>query len=177
MRLLFFSLLLAVLPLAGVAYVATSGGLFTVDGLFMILMLLSISAVFGINALLEARQAGLVPFLKAPASAEAKATSTGAVAAQSGVQSETGLIRDLQFFESHVGEQNKTVVEFVPDGSEHAKYISFLGNVRDQLAPGTRARLSYRIGPEGAVLVAREPLRLFHRSRKIRSGSEARAVS
>ncbi len=50
---LFISLLLAVLPLAGIAWFATSGNLTTVDGLFMSLILLTISGIFGMNALGE----------------------------------------------------------------------------------------------------------------------------
>jgi hypothetical protein len=153
-KFLAISTVLAIIPLAGVVYIATSDMLFTVDGLFMILMLLSISGIFGLNATIEARDLGLVPFLKpAPTS---KAAMTGALPA--GVHIQTGVVRELHFFESHVGEQNKTVVEFVPDGTGLSRYISFIGNVKEQLPLGARMRITYRVEDEGAVLIGREQL-------------------
>lgn len=154
MKFLAISTLLAVLPLAGIVYIATSGMLFSVDGLFMILMLLSISGIFALNATLEARDLGLVPFLKPAATSRAAVTA----ALPPGVHIQTGTVRELHFFESHVGEQNKTVVEFVPDDTGVSRYISFLGNVKDQLPLGSRMRITYRVENEGAVLLGREQL-------------------
>lgn len=80
---LVLSLVLAVLPLAGVALFFTNGMLTlwppgaTVDGLFMSLILLTLSACFLLNAFWEARDQGLMG-KKAPAPAKApaaKATS------------------------------------------------------------------------------------------------------
>jgi hypothetical protein len=153
-KFLAISTLLAVLPLAGVVYIATSDMLFTVDGLFMILMLLSIAGVFALNATLEARDLGLVPFLKPAATSGAAVTA----ALPPGVHIQSGTVRELHFFESHVGEQNKTVVEFVPDETSASRYISFLGNVKEQLPVGTRMRITYRVEDEGAVLLGREQL-------------------
>lgn len=155
MKFLAASTFLALLPLAGVLYIATSDMLFTTDGLFMILMLLSISGVFALNATLEARDLGLIPFLK-PASAKSGAAVTAAL--PPGVHIQTGTVRELHFFESHVGEQNKTVVEFVPDDTGVSRYISFLGNVKDQLPVGARVRITYRVDDEGSVLLGREQL-------------------
>ena len=70
----------------------------------------------------------------------------------------TGVARELHFFESHVGQQNKTVVEFVPEDTGVARYISFLGNVVDQFPLGARLRMTYRVEDEGAVLLGRERL-------------------
>ncbi len=148
------STLLAILPLAGVAYIAASGMLFTTDGLFMILMLMTISGVFGLNATLEARDLGLIPFLKPSAASRAAATD----ALPPGIHIQSGTVSELHFFESRVGEQNKTVVEFVADDTGVSRYISFLGNVRDQLPLGARLRITYRVEDEGAVLLAREKL-------------------
>ena len=58
------SILLGVLPLAGIAGMAAGGMLKTVDGLFMSLILLTISGVFFLNALLEARERGYLNFLR-----------------------------------------------------------------------------------------------------------------
>jgi hypothetical protein len=149
------STLLALIPLAGVVYiVAFSGMLFSVDGLFMILMLLSISGVFALNATLEARDLGLVPFLKPAASSRAAVTA----ALPPGVHIQTGTVRELHYFESHVGEPNKTVVEFVAEDTGVSRYISFLGNVKDQLPVGARVRITYRVEDQGAVLLGREQL-------------------
>ena len=170
MKFLAGSTLLALLPLAGVLYIATSDMLFTTDGLFMILMLLSISGVFALNATLEARDLGLVPFLK-PASVKSGAAVTAAL--PPGVHIQTGTVRELHFFESHVGEQNKTVVEFVPDDTGVSRYISFLGNVKDQLPVGARVRITYRVEDEGSVLLGREQLFGFRfgKSKAVAAGS------
>ncbi|HYX69088.1 MAG TPA: hypothetical protein VE825_08135 [Terriglobales bacterium] len=58
------SILLSILPLAGIVGMAAGGMLKTVDGLFMSLILLTISGVFALNALLEARDKGYLNFLK-----------------------------------------------------------------------------------------------------------------
>ena len=62
--LLLISIVLAVLPLAGIVGMAVGGMLKTVDGLFMSLILLTISGVFALNAYWEARDRGYLNFLK-----------------------------------------------------------------------------------------------------------------
>ena len=78
MVLLVISIVLGILPLAGIAGMFAAGMLETVDGLFMSLILLTLSGVFLLNAFLEARDRGWLPFLKkkdtgAGAAAQAKA--------------------------------------------------------------------------------------------------------
>lgn len=74
---LVLSLVLGIVPLAGVAWIFLSGMISfsppsaTVDGLFMTLILLTLSACFLLNAFWEARDKGL--FGKKPAAAPAKA--------------------------------------------------------------------------------------------------------
>lgn len=162
MKFLAISTLLAVIPLAGVVYIATSDMLFTTDGLFMILMLLTISGVFGLNATIEARDLGLIPFWKPSAASAAAMTD----ALPPGIHIQTGTVRGLHFFESHVGEQNKTVVEFLEEATGTTRYISFLGNVKDQLPVGARVRITYRVEDEGAVLLGREQLFGFRFGRR-----------
>ena len=53
---LVISLFLALLPLLGIVYIVVFGSLTTVDGLFMSLILLSISAILGLNVLIELRK-------------------------------------------------------------------------------------------------------------------------
>jgi hypothetical protein len=53
---LVLSILLGLVPLAGVARVVMNGMITTVDGLFMSIILLTLSGVLFLNALLEARR-------------------------------------------------------------------------------------------------------------------------
>ena len=54
------SILLGLIPLAGIAWIFVSGTLTTVDGLFESLIMLSISGVFFLNAFWELRDKGLL---------------------------------------------------------------------------------------------------------------------
>jgi hypothetical protein len=58
---LLISLLLAILPVLGVFWIAVSGWLATVDGLFLTLILLAMAGVFLLNAGMLAKAMGLVP--------------------------------------------------------------------------------------------------------------------
>ena len=62
--LLLLSMILAVLPLLGIAGLIYVNPELTVDNLFMSLILLTISGVFGLNVLMEARDRGWLNFLK-----------------------------------------------------------------------------------------------------------------
>lgn len=70
---LVISLVLGILPLLGVVWTLTNGLITTIDGLFMSLILLTLSGVFMLNAYWEMRDMGLikkkavVPVAKAPA--------------------------------------------------------------------------------------------------------------
>ena len=54
------SLALAVLPLLGIAWTLMNGMITTVDGLFMSLILLTLSGVFMLNAYWEMRDSGML---------------------------------------------------------------------------------------------------------------------
>jgi len=58
---LFISIVLGLIPLAGIAWIIVSGTITTVDGLFESLIMLSLSGVFFLNALWEVRQRGKKP--------------------------------------------------------------------------------------------------------------------
>jgi hypothetical protein len=64
---LVISLVLGILPLVGVAWTLISGMITTVDGLFMSLILLTLSAVFMLNAYWEMRDMGMIGKKKAVA--------------------------------------------------------------------------------------------------------------
>jgi len=74
------SLVLGVIPLVGVAWIFVSGMITlvppsaTVDGLFMTLILLTLSACFLLNAFWEARDQGLLKFIQKKKDAGAKPT-------------------------------------------------------------------------------------------------------
>ena len=57
---LILSLVLALIPLLGIAYTAVYGGGLTVDNLFLVLILLTISGVFLLSAFLELRAKGFM---------------------------------------------------------------------------------------------------------------------
>jgi hypothetical protein len=75
------SLVLGLLPLAGVGWILANGMITlwppsaTVDGLFMSLILLTLSACFMLNAFWEARDHGILPKKAAPAKTPAAKTS------------------------------------------------------------------------------------------------------
>ncbi len=54
------SLVLGILPLLGVVWTLMNGMITTVDGLFMTLILLTLSAVFMLNAYWEMRDLGML---------------------------------------------------------------------------------------------------------------------
>jgi len=73
---LLLSLLLGIVPLAGIVLIVATGSILNVDGLFMSLILLTVSGIFFLNAFFELRDRGLLPFLsksKARAAKEAPA--------------------------------------------------------------------------------------------------------
>jgi uncharacterized membrane protein len=60
--LLVISILLGILPLAGLVFIAMQGMLQTVDGLFMSLILLVMAGVFLLNSYWEMRERGWLKF-------------------------------------------------------------------------------------------------------------------
>ncbi|HST10094.1 MAG TPA: hypothetical protein VLL05_06940 [Terriglobales bacterium] len=63
--LLAVSVVLGILPLLGIVWTIMNGTITTVDGLFMSLILLSLSGLFFLNAFWECRDCGLIPGKKA----------------------------------------------------------------------------------------------------------------
>ena len=61
---LLLSIVLGTIPLVGILWIALSGAITTVDGLFMSLILLSLSGVFYLNAVLELRDRGAFSFVQ-----------------------------------------------------------------------------------------------------------------
>jgi len=161
---LLISILLALLPLVGIAwFLITTPGL-TVDNLFTTLILLGISSIFGINVLIELYKRGLLPFLKPKLEAagvagyatSAKGLGAVALASANGVLREKCFIQSVDFYEASVGQHDKSVVMLRPDGAKADKMVVFLGDVRNALQPGTKAVITYRAEQEGHALLSRD---------------------
>ena len=60
---LVISIVMGIVPLLGIAWTIATGTITTVDGLFMSLILLTLSAVFFLNAFWELRDRGALAFL------------------------------------------------------------------------------------------------------------------
>ena len=63
MRLL-ISIVLGIIPLAGIVWAIFNGTITTVDGLFMSLIMLTLSGIFFLNAFWELRDSGALAFLQ-----------------------------------------------------------------------------------------------------------------
>lgn len=136
--------LLTAAPLAGIVWILFRTSVFTVDSLFTILILLTISGVFSLDLVLEFYHRLLKGAGAAPA-APVRVGAAPAVAAGE-TRSETGVVHSIQYFEAAVGVPNKSLVTFTPDGAPSAHVLVFCGNVQSQLRPGRRHQLTYRAG-------------------------------
>lgn len=167
MLMLVLSLLLGLIPLAGIAMIALGGWIATVDGLFTSLILAAISGIFFLNAALELRAMGLLPFLKpkdagaksvtspAPPAHRAAVASAPPPASADGVVTETGVVEGVQLYEMPVGYADKSLVNFRATGSVASRSMVFSGNVQ-HLRAGRKIRISYKPSPEGNHLLAWE---------------------
>ena len=80
---LVISIVMGIVPLLGIAWTIATGTITTVDGLFMSLILLTLSAVFFLNAFWELRDRGALAFLdKKKAAAAATPAATPKVTTQ-----------------------------------------------------------------------------------------------
>jgi uncharacterized membrane protein len=62
--LLLLSIVLGIVPLAGIAWILLVGSITTVDSMFMSLILLTLSGIFFLNAVWELRDRGFLIFRK-----------------------------------------------------------------------------------------------------------------
>jgi len=138
------ALLLAMIPLAGIAWILLSGTLFTVDGLFMSLILLTTSGIVGTTALFEIWQRR-----KGGASASAPIKTAKA---ESGAGVRRGIVESVEFYESGVGQPNKSIVKF-QDSAPASSLLVFEGDMRNALPVGQRVEVTFRRAPGYNVLV------------------------
>ena len=144
---LLISLFLALLPLLGVLYIVIFGSLTTVDGLFMSLILLSISGILGLNVLIELRK-GKAAF--APSHSVLRAGSTGPVSEGSRLRTR-GKVKEVVFFESNVGQPNKSIVTLSDGGSSQT--LALEGDMRNALPVGQTLEITLRKEAGKNVLV------------------------
>ena len=126
-------LVLTLLPLLGVAYIVLYGSPTTVDGLFMSLILLAIAGIVGMNALYELRKG------KAGSSA-------GRIAAlmSSGGLVRRGKVQEVVFFESNVGQPNKSIVTLSDGDGASAQTLVLEGDARNALPVGRKVEITLR---------------------------------
>lgn len=163
MRAIGISLLLAAIPFGFIVYMFMSGDLGvpphgTADGLFMLLILLTISGVMALNALLEARAQGLIhiPGMGAPALAAAGSGGSSSVAsavAAGDLRAEVGVIEHVDYFDAPIGQTNKSLVRLRAKGEKEPHTLVLAGNMRGLLIPGRRMQLIYRPQKDVATLI------------------------
>ncbi len=131
---LLLSLLLALIPLLGVAWIVIYGSPLTVDGLFTSLILLAMSGILGMNVMLELRK-------RHGTSAKGKSASTTRTTRDGLVQS--GRVESVQFFESNVGEPNKSIVT-LSNGATSSNMLILEGDMRNALPVGQKVEVTFR---------------------------------
>ena len=123
---------LSLVPVLGVALIILQGLIFTVDGLFLSLICLTMSGIFGICAWFEL-SSGKMP--KRPKSAAVVAGNAGGLVEQ-------GRVESVTFFESHVGQPNKSVVTLSDGGAPRTLILE--GDVRNALPIGKKVAITCR---------------------------------
>ncbi len=167
MGMLIVSIVMAILPLILAAYllfgVEGADTTPTMDGLFMSIILVTISGIFGLNVLLELRAMGLLP---GPLGKKGEASNPGKpaprletkmMASTDGVHTYRGEVHEVQYYEAGVGQANKSLVTLKAKKSETADQLVFAGDVRNALPKGKTMEITYRTtGDSNQLLSARD---------------------
>jgi hypothetical protein len=143
------SVLLALVPLAGIGWIITRDALLTVDGLFMALILLTIAGILFLNAALELRGYRRKGTAKATAGASAKPQ----LAAKASVLRQRGRVEKVMFFEAPVGYPDKSIVT-LRNGTGSPHLLAFEGDLRNALPEGKVVEIAYRANGQINDLVA-----------------------
>jgi len=138
---LFISVLLALIPLLGIAWIVFYGSITTVDGLFMALILAAMSGIVGLNVLIELKK-----------KRSGTQTSSTASSTVSGRLRQRGKVESVQFYESGVGQPNKSIVT-LSDGVSASNLLVLEGDMRNALPVGQRVDVSFRKESGHNVLV------------------------
>jgi hypothetical protein len=129
---LVISILFALIPLFGIAWIVFYGLITTVDGLFMSLILLAMAGIVGLNILLELR--------KFRSGLRVSSTPTATV---SGGLRQRGKVESVQFYESGVGQPNKSIVTFSDTGNT-SNLLVLEGDMRNALPVGQKVDFTFR---------------------------------
>ena len=134
---------LALLPLLGIVWIVLQGSVTTVDGLFMSLICLTISGIFGTTALFEVLS-GRWRSAKSGSGARVSGSAVHSIRATAGpALVEAGRVENVQFFESAIGQPNKSIVT-LSDGGSTQRLLVLDGDVRNALPVGKRVEISCR---------------------------------
>jgi hypothetical protein len=138
---LFISVLLALIPILGIAWIVFYGSITTVDGLFMALILAAMSGIVGLNVLIELKK-----------KRSGTQTSSTAASAVSGGLRQRGKVESVQFYESGVGQPNKSIVT-LSDGVSASNLLVLEGDMRNALPVGQKVDVTFRKESGHNVLV------------------------
>jgi len=140
---LVISLLLALFPLLGIVWIVMFGSITTVDGLFMTLILLAMSGILGLNVLIELRKRR---------SGEGQPGFSKATSISSNGLVQRGKVESVQFYESGVGQPNKSIVT-ISDGGSASRMLVVEGDMRNALPVGRTVEITLRKESGYSVLV------------------------
>ena len=153
--LVFLSGVLAAVPLLGIAYLWYVDPSLTVGKLFMTLIALTISGLFGLNALMEMKR--MVKGESGEASGGSagvrRTLAVGASSGSGGAVREQGIVESVGYYESGVGRPNHSILTL--KAGEGVRLVTLLGDVRDQFPVGRKVELVYRPDAQGFSLVER----------------------
>lgn len=130
---LVLSLLLALVPLLGIAWILLYGSITTVDGLFTSLILLAMSGILGINVALELKKR--TPSARTQTVAKARATAHGMM--------QRGRIERVDFYEANIGLPNKSIV-ILSNAARSNQMLVFEGDLRNALPTGRNVEITFR---------------------------------
>jgi len=157
--LLLLSGVMALAPLAGIAYLWYVDPSVTVGKVFMTLIALTISGLFALNTMLELRrivkgESGNGDGAGAGAGGRLRSSAAaGGAALMMGALREQGTVEAVGYYESQVGVPNHSIITLRGKGGQ--RLVSLLGDLRDQFPVGKNVEVVYQPDPQGFSLVQR----------------------
>ena len=156
--LLLLSGVMALAPLAGIAYLWYVDPAITVGKVFMTLIALTISGLFALNTMLELRrmvkgESGEGSASGAGGGFRSSATAGGGTALMRNALREQGTVEAVGYYESQVGVPNHSIITL--RGKSGQRLLTLLGDLRDQFPVGRNVEVVYQPDPQGYSLVQR----------------------
>ncbi len=135
--LLVISVVLAIVPLLGKVWVLATRSIFSVDGLFLSLILAAISGIFALNAFWEFQRVRRRRRLGISRSVTRLVhTPVGGALLQ-------GVVQRVDFYEAPVGQPNKSVITLANRNGK-PRVVVLAGDLRNRVPAGKRVQLVYR---------------------------------